>query len=109
MTFESQTSLTLLYHATKYMSTKNEFTYAASFQFKSKITCSNFTIGPPTGSIRWRDILGSAATTILSRASQKYYLFHCVWPFVVPNQYNLTLSFVSEELGKYSQVCDDFK
>lgn len=47
MTFESQTPLTLVYHATQ--GGKREFSYGASFLFKRKTVCSNFSIKPPSG------------------------------------------------------------
>ncbi|CAG7786593.1 unnamed protein product, partial [Allacma fusca] len=92
ITFESHTPLMLVYHATK---GGHEFSYSAKFHFQSKVTCSNFTIGPPSGSIRWREILGPAFVS--SRNSQHYTHFQCSWHLHIPHRYKVAVDFVSEE------------
>jgi hypothetical protein len=50
-----------------------------------------------TGSKRWRDALGPGVTS--TREFQQYTHFQCIWPVSIPQRYNLTIDFVSEENG----------
>lgn len=69
MTFESQSAITLVYHATQ---VGTDFSYAASFTFRRKILCANFSISPPSGKIAKRHDL-------LTTTSLKYKYIQSVW------------------------------
>ncbi|XP_035700600.1 uncharacterized protein LOC110859521 isoform X2 [Folsomia candida] len=90
--FESDNPLSLIAH---YASGKMVLNHNISYQFTSPRRYNSFSIFPPSGWKRWREILPGQA--IMPKGSNSYKIYDLTWPAIIPIRSKLNIDLLSEE------------